>query len=143
MPIVCVDTIIISNKKILMIKRNKEPANGQFWFPGGRLLKDESLEDAAKRIVKLETNICLGSPIFIGHGETKFDSDPFGHGFGTHTINFVFATVDATVLNSIALDQHHSDAAFFSLDNIHNPSNGFHFYIKKYAKLAEELILEQ
>lgn len=57
-PIPCVD-LIVRNKynEILMLKRNNEPAQGQWWFPGGRVNHGESRLEAAIRKLKEECGI--------------------------------------------------------------------------------------
>ena len=49
LPIVCVDVLLVKGDKFLMGKRVNEPAKGQWWFPGGRVLKGETLREAAIR----------------------------------------------------------------------------------------------
>lgn len=50
MPIVCVDLVVIDREnRILLIKRNNEPAKNQWWFPGGRVHYGELRIEAAKR----------------------------------------------------------------------------------------------
>ena len=39
-PICCVDLIIKSKGKILLVKRKNEPLKGEFWLPGGRIYKN-------------------------------------------------------------------------------------------------------
>lgn len=56
-PILCVDLLIISEKKCLLLKRDNEPVKGQYWFPGGRVNKLESIENASIRKAKEETNL--------------------------------------------------------------------------------------
>jgi colanic acid biosynthesis protein WcaH len=58
-PIASVEAIIITKNGLLFLKRNNEPAKGKWWFPGGRIRKEESLEDALKREVKEETGLVL------------------------------------------------------------------------------------
>lgn len=138
MPIVCVDVVLYTDKQVLMIKRKREPANNEYWFPGGRLLKGECLKEAAHRIVKSETGLSLRDPILLGHGETRFERDPFGHGAGTHTINFIFVSrVGAMNLMAVTLDDNHSEAVFLDLDEICHPSNGFHSYLRKFSIMAD------
>ena len=45
MPVACVDIIIVHNKKIFIAKRKNEPARGEWFIPGGRILKNEHLKD--------------------------------------------------------------------------------------------------
>lgn len=43
MPIACVDLVIKSDYGILLGKRRNKPAQGKWWFMGGRVLKGETL----------------------------------------------------------------------------------------------------
>lgn len=52
-----VDLIVIWNKKILFIKRNKEPFKGFWAFPGGFLEEKEKIKHAALRELREETGI--------------------------------------------------------------------------------------
>ena len=57
MPICCVDLVIRCQRKILLVCRNNEPAKDKWWVPGGRLLKNELLDDCALRKAKEETGL--------------------------------------------------------------------------------------
>jgi len=57
MPIATVDAIIFHRGKFLLMKRNNSPVKEEWWIPGGRILKNESIEDAVKRKVFEETGL--------------------------------------------------------------------------------------
>lgn len=58
MPIPCVDLIVIDrNGNILMLLRKNDPAKGQWWFPGGRVLFNETRVDTACRKLKEECGL--------------------------------------------------------------------------------------
>ena len=57
MPIICVDGIIQTENGILLLLRDNEPEKNKWWFPGGRLLKGEKLEEGIVRKVKEETGL--------------------------------------------------------------------------------------
>ena len=59
LPIVSVEALISIDDALLFLKRNNEPAKGKWWFPGGRIRKGESLEEALKREIKEETGLEL------------------------------------------------------------------------------------
>ena len=84
-PIVCIDVVLImTDGGFLMIKRKEEPAKDQWWLPGGRVLKNESLVSAARRKVLEETSLRIKSLVKIVEGyELLFREDPFAHGFIT------------------------------------------------------------
>ena len=88
MPIACVDVVIMREGRALLIRRQDEPAKGQMWLPGGRVLKGELLRDAAVRKARSETGIaCRVGPV-IHTAETIFEDGPGG--IPVHSINHCF-----------------------------------------------------
>jgi len=57
LPIASVEAIISKDNSLLFLRRNNSPAKGQWWFPGGRIRKGETLEEALYREVKEETGL--------------------------------------------------------------------------------------
>jgi colanic acid biosynthesis protein WcaH len=50
MPIACVDILVTNpSGQILLLKRKNDPMQGQWWFPGGRVLFNETRAQAALR----------------------------------------------------------------------------------------------
>jgi len=85
-PIVCVDVVIEYEGKILLVKRKNNPAKNQWWFPGGRIYKGESIEQAGVRKGKEEVGLdCVFKEIF-GVEETYFKREGDME-FDVHTIN--------------------------------------------------------
>ena len=143
MPIVCVDVVVMVEDQVLLIKRAREPAKGQQWFPGGRLFRGELIKDAAQRIVKAETNLNIIKQQYLGFDETIFEEDPFDHGFGTHTVNHVFAAkVRSMELVAFALDDHHVSHELVKIDSICDKKD-LDPYVKKFIFLAEAALRRQ
>lgn len=139
MPIVCIDCVVSCDNKILLVKRKCEPMKGAWWFPGGRLIRNERLIHAAKRIVKDETGLNFSRQTFLGFDETQFETDPFDHNNGTHTINFVYAaSISEIELMRIVLDDNHIAHSLFSYEEIYNSS--IHPYVKRFIALAEGVL---
>ena len=115
LPILCVDVILKTvDGKFLMVRRKEEPAKGNWWFVGGRVFKNESLECAARRKVREE--IGLNAEYIekiIGGYEIFFKEDPFGHGNGTHAIVSCFSTEIENIVN-LKLDNTSSNYKIFS-----------------------------
>jgi len=63
-PEVGVGAIIISDNKILLVKRVNPPGKGRWSVPGGHLKLGESIYEAAKRELKEETGI-IAEPLGI------------------------------------------------------------------------------
>lgn len=136
MPITCVDVVVLVEHQILMVRRKVEPVEGQWWFPGGRLLRNEPLLRAPARVVRDEVGIAILTPIFLSYAETMFETDPFGHGLGTHTVNLVFAARTRAIdIMAMQLDANHSEAALRTPAEIYE--GDFHPYIKRFVAMTE------
>lgn len=96
MPIACVDLVVFNGSSVLLLERLREPEKGKFWFPGGRLMKNESIDEAIKRILFEETGLTLRFSFFLECFNGLFQADPFGHGEKTHTISLVHRVVPET-----------------------------------------------
>ena len=56
-PEVCVGAIAIDNERLLMIRRGRGPAAGEWSVPGGRVERGETLAEAVVRELAEETGI--------------------------------------------------------------------------------------
>ena len=129
LPIPCVDAVILNtNKEVLLCHRLNKPAQGTWWFPGGRVLKGETMEDAIVRKVKQETNLDVDIVKQLGTDQTMFPDGPFGG--PTHTINTVFL-VTIKDHTDIHPDIQSDQIQWFTTIPENSPE-----YIKKYIKLA-------
>ena len=86
MPILCVDLVLSDrNCKYLLVKRNNDPLKGKWWVPGGRVFKDESLEEAAVRKAREELSLEITKPKLWGYHEYLLGE--------IHAVSFVFTIV--------------------------------------------------
>jgi colanic acid biosynthesis protein WcaH len=114
MPICCVDLVLeTDDNKILFVKRKNPPAKNQWWFPGGRILKGETIQQASIRKAKEELGLSVKFERIIGVYEKFFDDAPFGIENGTHGIILAVAVKPVAELN-ITLDSDHSEFKFLS-----------------------------
>jgi colanic acid biosynthesis protein WcaH len=58
-PITSVEAIILKDDSFLLMKRNNEPVKDCWWFPGGRIRKNETFQEALHREIKEETGLKL------------------------------------------------------------------------------------
>jgi len=128
MPIPCVDFVLLQDGKVLLGQRTNEPAKGLWWFPGGRVQKGETLEEAVERKARQELGIEVKVVKKLGVDETIFDEGPFG--WPTHTINVVFLVKPKGHVKFILDDQHSEFKWFAKIDKTFVP------YVRKYIKLA-------
>lgn len=113
MPIPCVDIVVVRGDRALLVHRREEPARGRYWIPGGRIRRGESLPAAAQRLVLAETGIEIDVPILVDAESLIFQTDPFGHGKGTHAVAIVMAARCVSD-GDIELDGNHDNALWSS-----------------------------
>ncbi len=115
-PLISIDLIVRNNKQqILLGKRLNRPAQG-FWFvPGGRILKDEPLESAFKRLIKVELGV--GEQVLQNHNSTFkgiyqhfYNDNVTGNDFSTHYVVLAYEitlTNDlSSLVNALPKEQH-------------------------------------
>ncbi len=129
MPICCVDLVIHHQGKVLLVYRKDEPAKNQWWLPGGRILKHETLQQAALRKAKEETGFDIEIEKQIGTYELTFKEAPFGVKTGVHSICIDFLGRPKDKNFKIKLDQTSTDYKW--MDSI---EKDLHPYVKQLLK---------
>ena len=87
MPTVCVDLLVTNDQgQYLVALRKEAPAQGFWWFPGGRIYKDETIEHTALRKGKEELGESVDFEVgkFVSVEETIFEKEEY------HTVNIVY-----------------------------------------------------
>lgn len=90
MPVVCVDLLVRRGAKYLLVKRRNEPLKGEWWVPGGRVLKGEMALEAATRKLRAETGIEGRFFKFVGYYEDFYETSAFD--VPCHSISIVYET---------------------------------------------------
>ncbi|BDY13410.1 GDP-mannose mannosyl hydrolase [Hydrogenimonas cancrithermarum] len=88
-PLVSIDLVVKNRKgEILLGLRKNEPAKGLWFVPGGRIFKDETIDNAFKRISENELGIeyNISQSKFLGLYEHFYDNNAFNDDFSTHYI---------------------------------------------------------
>ncbi len=129
MPLVCVDVVITDGKSFLLAKRTNEPEKNKWWIPGGRLLKNELLKEAAGRLLKQETGLKGKIDELLGFDEI-FHSPGYFPGTTAHNVAFIFKA-NVSRNGKLKLDKQNSDAKWFSKIN-----SSWHPYVKKFLREA-------
>jgi len=123
-PIACVDVAIVARGAVLLVKRRDLPAKGEWWVPGGRVLKGERMKEAALRKAHDEVGIeCHLGPI-VHTAETIFPDGP--NGIAVHSINSCFLLYPSHPKFSPVLDDHHEEYRW--VDHI---PGGLHSYVEQ------------
>jgi 8-oxo-dGTP diphosphatase len=72
-PEVAVGAIVVTDGKLLLVRRGRDPGKGLWSLPGGRVELGEYLADALRREVKEETNLDVEVGDLIGIAEVLGD----------------------------------------------------------------------
>ena len=131
-PLVSID-FIVKNKdtKILLGRRVNKPAKDFLFTIGGRIYKNEKIEDAKTRILKDELNLDFKdlNLKFVGVFE-HFYSDSFvDDNVTTHYVNFTYE-INVSNMSNLPKDQH-NDYVWLSIDELLD-SKEVHGNVKDY-----------
>ncbi len=130
-PLISIDLLVKKDNKILLGKRINKPARGYLFSPGGRVYKNETIDDAMMRIAKDELNIELKLvPGFIGVFEHFYD-DSIYQDVSTHYIDLAYEIEIHETLN-LPTDQH-NDYQWLTINELLE-SKEVHKYVKDYFR---------
>jgi len=109
-PLVSIDLILEDrNGSVLLGKRVNRPAQGYWFVPGGRIVKNERLCDAMKRIsaAELGVTISLTEAQLLGAFEHIYDDNYLGQdGINTHYVVLAYKINAPNDLEIVPDDQH-------------------------------------
>lgn len=124
-PIVSVDLVVECPNGIVLGKRSNEPVKGEWFVPGGRVKKGESLKDAVHRVAMEELGLDIEIVERLGAFEHFYETSEVGcekhyvaHGFRVWTENLRFES-----------DTQHGRLATFE-----EPPQDLHEYVVDYLK---------
>ena len=111
-PLFAIDIVVLNEQsQILLGQRKNAPAQG-FWFvPGGRVFKNESLEQAFERIsaAELDLTISRHQATFLGLYDHFYPDSVFGEGISTHYINAThLIKLNTAQMQNLPTQQHQS-----------------------------------
>jgi len=130
-PLISIDLIVRNSEdKILLGKRVNKPALGSWFVPGGRVFKNERVEDAFKRTTENElgVNLDIKSASFKGIYQHFYDDNVFGDEFGTHYIVMAF---EIRLTNTPMTNNQHENYMWFDEDELLT-SDDVYFFVKEY-----------
>ncbi|MDH4944084.1 NUDIX domain-containing protein [Sulfurimonas sp. C5] len=131
-PLISIDLVTMYNGKVLLGKRVNKPAKDFYFTTGGIVRKNETFENAKKRIAKGELGIEISQELaFIGVFEHFYDDGIF-EGVSTHYVNHGYLLDLNEKLENIPKEQH-SSYKWFDIDELLQ-SNEVHQYVKDYFK---------
>lgn len=111
-PLVSIDLVVPDARgRLLMGQRVNEPARGSWFVPGGRILKDEPLDDAFARLTSIELGVALARAdahllgVYTHLYETNFAGVP---GITTHYVVLAYRVDLDAGLDTLPRVQHSS-----------------------------------
>ncbi|USE35704.1 GDP-mannose mannosyl hydrolase [Endozoicomonas sp. SCSIO W0465] len=119
-PLVSIDLIVRnSQEQVLLGLRNNRPAKGYWFVPGGRIQKDERLEAAFQRLVKVEldTEAEFDKALFLGPYQHFYSDNFSGENFSTHYVVLGYELSLDIDLDTLPADQH-QNYRWFTVDEL-------------------------
>ena len=133
-PLVSIDICLVYDSKMLLGKRNNEPLRGQWFTPGGRILKNECWQDCLRRLAQTELGLCVTDTnefTLMGIWDHFYPNGAVGDAISTHYVNlphYCFLKEQPKIL----ADEQHDNLSWFDLEEIKDNDN-FHEYMQIYA----------
>jgi colanic acid biosynthesis protein WcaH len=118
LPILCVDCLLVFNKKCLLVRRSNHPAKGKWWFPGGRIIKNELIKNASVRKIKDETGLNAKFIRILSVEETLFPREE-NMTSDIHTVNICCYLVSENIKN-IKINNDHDSFMWVDLNHAKN-----------------------
>jgi len=122
-PLVSIDMIVRSpDGRVLLGRRNHEPAKGCFFVPGGRITKNETLAAAFKRIslAELGAEQKIEEARFLGVYEHFYPTNRLERaGFGTHYVVLAYE-LTSPVEDALLPKEQHGDYAWQTVAELLN-----------------------
>jgi len=135
MPLFAIDLVVVNERdELLLGKRLNRPAKN-FWFvPGGRVYKNESLEQAFKRLTldELGIEVELDRAQLLGLFDHFYDDSVFGADISTHYVNAPhFLRLKLDELVNLPIGDQHEVYRWIALADVDGQAD-IHSYTKVY-----------
>lgn len=131
-PLFAIDLVVVNDKnQILVGERLNAPAKGRWFVPGGRVFKNESLENAFKRISKAELGFEVerNQAWLLGLYDHFYDDSFFSSEISTRYINATHVIRLSPELLCLPKEQHDS-YQWIAIDDLQQNSD-----VHKYSKI--------
>ena len=120
-PLVSIDLVIRNpSNKVLLGKRNNRPAMGYWFVPGGRIFKNETINQALKRIseVELGQDLSIKAPSLLGAYDHIYEDNFLNvKGINTHYVVLAFGiTLQQEI--EVKSDEQHTELKWWEIDKL-------------------------
>lgn len=118
-PLVSIDLIVQNSQgEVLLGERKNRPAKGSWFVPGGRILKNESLATAFKRLTLAELGVefAISAATLQGPYDHFYTDSVFGDEPSTHYVAIAYRLKVAEL--PALPEQQHSAYRWFNIDEL-------------------------
>ncbi len=135
-PLISIDLIVRNEQgEVLLGKRVNAPAKGYWFVPGGRVRKNETLDEAFVRLVKeelgIESGITRTDTKFLGVFEHFYDDCIFNNKVTTHYVAIGYEINIKNCNKNMVVNDQHLNYEWFNKNKILNNFN-IHQYTHLY-----------
>ncbi|BAJ01439.1 GDP-mannose mannosyl hydrolase [Shewanella violacea] len=117
-PLVSIDFMVMNDcEQILLGKRINRPAKDYWFVPGGRVLKDESIEEAFIRLLDIELGLTDTVVNFKGVYQHFYEDSFSGDDSTTHYVVLAYKIRYSGVISTLPNEQH-ADYKWFNLGEL-------------------------
>ena len=120
-PLVSIDLVIRNpSNKVLLGKRNNRPAMGYWFVPGGRIFKNETINQALKRIseVELGQDLSTKAPSLLGAYDHIYEDNFLNvKGINTHYVVLAFVIALQQEIE-VKWDEQHTELKWWEIDKL-------------------------
>ena len=127
MPEACVDVVVEHDGRVLLARRENEPAQGEWFWPGSRLFKGETLEAAVHRVAREELGIEVVIEEQLGATAHFWDTSEQSGDVSRHTVTVVYRVTPVEDDPSLSTDDQHSEVRWLA-----EPVPDLHEYVRRY-----------
>ena len=142
-PLVSIDLLVKNSEgKFLLGYRNNKPAQGNWFVPGGRILKNESMDQAFQRLCNEELGIdcCRNQAQFLGPYEHFYSDCVFSDDITTHYVVLGYQIKLNHSLSQLPSEQHDLYRWFTKEEMLTNKD--VHVHSRWYVEQRQDLKLD-
>ena len=143
-PLVSIDLVVLdSDGNALLGERLNRPAQGYWFVPGGRIIKNESLADAFIRLTldELSETFSISDAELLGLYDHFYDDYVFGEEVSTHYVAIAYVLRLTQPLSKLPMDIQHGNYRWFcktellSSERVHKHSKWYFEALHSQGKL--------
>lgn len=139
-PLVSIDLCLVCDGQILLGKRKNEPLKGEWFTPGGRILKNEMWQSALLRVASSELGLDMKTTdcfSLMGVWDHFYANSAVDEEISTHYVNLPhYLRLDSKP--DLKPDYQHNMLKWFGLNEVAE-NHSFHKYIRTYASWLNKM----